>query len=82
LRPSPLAELRDVEKIAAELNLRLPVDEASETAADTTPSVDTDISEPDTAPDDGHEGVEAATEEAPAPLDASAGEPGKPSAEL
>lgn len=78
----PLAELRDVEKIAAELNLRLPVDEASETAADTTPSVDTDISEPDTAPDDGHEGVEAATEEAPAPLDASAGEPGKPSAEL
>jgi len=78
----PLAELRDVEKIAAELNLRLPVDEASETAADSTAAPETETPESDSAPDDGREGVEAATEEAPAPLEATADESGKPAAEL
>lgn len=77
----PLAELRDVEKIAAELNLRLPVDEAGEAAPDSTASADTEVPESDSAPDDGREGVEAATEETPAPIVAGASEPGKPVSE-
>lgn len=76
----PLAELRDVEKIAAELNLRLPVDEASETAAD--PATQTETPESDTTPDDGRDGMEAATEEASTSLNAGAGDLGKPAAEL
>ena len=69
----PLAELRDVDKIAAELNLRLPVDEVAPPLADSS------------APgDDAADGTPAAeaNADATAPLEAQSDEDGKPAATL
>ncbi len=76
----PLAELRDVEKIAAELNLRLPVDETGETGSYPAAVTDTEAAESG-SPGDGREGVDAAAEETPAPIVASPRESGKPVSE-
>jgi len=74
----PLAELRDIEKISAELNLRLPVDEAME-----QPAAESEAPEGDApaGPADDSASVEAANEAA-APLEASADEAGNPAAKL
>ena len=74
----PLAELRDIEKISAELNLRLPVDEAME-----QPAAESEAPEGDApaGPADDSASVEAANEAA-VPLEASADEAGNPAAKL
>lgn len=76
----PLAELRDIEKISAELNLRLPVDDDGDAAGTSaaagegeTPDQDAHRTDPTAA--------DAAPEEA-APLQAGADETGSPAAEL
>jgi segregation and condensation protein B len=72
----PLAELRDIEKISAELNLRLPVDEAAAPAAPGEGEApETDLQ---AAPAQSAE----TADEAPAALQASAGEADAPAAEL
>jgi segregation and condensation protein B len=72
----PLAELRDVDKIAAELNLRLPVDELATPAADRgAPGDDAGDAVPPTA-----DAVPSA--EDTAPLEAQPDEDGKPAATL
>jgi len=79
----PLAELRDVDKIAAELNLRLPVDapQASGEAAPDSMSGSDDASDADSNKD-----MQAAEADAgavtEAPLEARSGEDRPPSAEL
>jgi segregation and condensation protein B len=82
----PLAELRDVEKIAAELNLRLPVDEtpageaAPETAAnadDVDPSEDLRDEAGDAGSDDAGDDATRLASEAGASVEA-AGEGGSP----
>jgi segregation and condensation protein B len=81
----PLAELRDIEKISAELNLRLPVDAGAESA---TPSADgedgaaADGETPEIAADrSGNTAAEAAAEEVE-PLQAGAGSSGGAAAKL
>jgi segregation and condensation protein B len=76
----PLAELRDVDKIAAELNLRLPVDEVAAPAADGD-AVPDESAESSPPSDDAAPSTEAAAG-SPAPLEAQAEEDGKPAATL
>lgn len=81
----PLAELRDIEKISAELNLRLPVDEDSDAAgaesgADRAAPAGGETPDPDAHHDD-PTSAEAAPEEA-APLQAGADESGSLAAKL
>jgi len=74
----PLAELRDVEKIAAELNLRLPVDDAASTESSPAPAAG------DESPETDDPGASTATaaDDAAIPLEARADDDRPPSAEL
>jgi segregation and condensation protein B len=77
----PLAELRDVEKIAAELNLRLPVDEPAAAPPAADASGDSETSAGD-LPSGSGEDRSAEARETPAPLEASAHDAGTPPATL
>jgi len=75
----PLAELRDVEKIAAELNLRLPVDETPSSSE--TTGVPDDTGESDSSADSGNTGQEASADTAVA-LEARPDEDASPATKL
>ncbi len=81
----PLAELRDIEKISAELNLRLPVDDEGESPVAETGGDNTSSTEGDTPELDATSGENASAETAPEevePLQAGADESGSPAAKL
>ena len=78
----PLAELRDVDKIAAELNLRLPVDEEPAVPAPDSAGADESADSPERADDAAPASEAAAGTETPAALEARSDEGGNPPATL
>lgn len=75
----PLAELRDVDKIAAELNLRLPVDDPN--SSDLEPGGD-EPSDIGSATGHAEPSADAAAADQTTPLEARADDDGQPAAEL